>query len=257
MEQRHWITALVALAVLLASFSYLYRRRTFNADQLANINQESHAAVVRQCKLNTLPFDDIDTTDNDEWLDLKLRLNSSQSGIFPFPKVYTSDAGSVFSHLKFAPIYQLHVQHENENKDSWKLNTKSENILNRYCAQQNKSPSSENTSPSDSTVTTVLIHNVYVTYTTSHLLATSDSMRKLIQLRTAEEQANAQYIDDEMYSLSVSQAGVVHIRIHSSIHSNRALTNAFASLDQLVNQVVPVQLPLSIIDWPDNHWRGK
>ena len=150
-------------------------------------------------------------------------------------------------------------------------NVNSELILHRYCSHSDAHSTDARVKvDSSSAVTAVKVQHIYVTFSPSPIIGTSDAMVHLLEQRTTRAAVNAEYIDEEMYAMTISNMGVVRIRVHSpsttsptttttptSSSSHRGVANALASLDQLLHQVVPLQLPLSMIDWPDNHWRGK
>jgi len=158
---------------------------------------------------------------------------------------------------------------ENENGSSYS-NPSVQAILNRYCVSTLQR-SSEMALLSSTAIHSV--HAINIEFVDQHLLLfnaeqekassidqhSSSTMKKILQHRSEDNQANARYIDAEMYTLTISTNGIVNIKVHAldmvaGVH--RGVANAFATLDQLLHQVIPLNLPLSIVDWPDNHWRG-
>ena len=111
----------------------------------------------------------------------------------------------------------------------------------------------------DQIINIITINHIEIIFIETNLLETSTIMKNILHKRSKETKENAYYIDEEMYSIDISIHGHVKIHIHSSrLYNNiyRGLANALASLDQIITQSMPIQLPLSILDWPDNHWRG-
>lgn len=179
-----------------------------------------------------------------------LRLRNNESGLFPFPKSYSSSESATPTNLVLSGDFRIHFMDDIAQvraRDDIKA------IFNRFCSETNAAYHSHGPQ-------TALISDVVITFSDAHILATSSDMWWLLAARSSEAQQNAAYIDAEMYSLRVGTDGRAHIAVHSPSlfeGAHRGLANAFASLEQLVHQAIPVQLPLLIVDWPDNHWRGE
>lgn len=258
-----WTGCLVIFLLIVLVLTISYR----NANNIAGSTSKSHTDVPEHSS-SPLPIDlqcqarptAIDTQksrydaaeDIPDWLDERLRLNSSQTRIFPFPKVYDSAQQGLTTRLSLKPRFQMHFQYDGRVSVAMVENIK--HIVDRVCHDLVSGTEPKHAAPS------LPVTHVHVTFTSSNLLATSSAMKDILHHRTEEVKRNAQYIDDEMYTLDVSEDGVVYIMVHTSTATgsapHRGLANAFSTLEQLVNQAIPVKLPLSIIDWPDNHWRG-
>jgi len=228
------------------------------AEGASTLNCKALPAITEHNKYSDLPASDLP-----EWFQLKLRLNSSQSGIFPFPKVFESAEGGPLTRLSLKTDFALQVQHPNGG-DS--LNYGATNsIYDRYC--QSSRVSSHR---ADSSITTTSVSKIIITFSTGHLLADSDAMRETLAHRSEHSKQNAVPIDAEMYKLTISGDGTVHITVHASAthppdstpsisttaFAHKGVANALATLDQLLHQTVPLRLPVRVLDWPDNAWRG-
>jgi hypothetical protein len=252
-----WVGALlcVLLVLVLASVSY----RAKDGSLLFSVKEALAAPVSRQCRAYTIHLskyrhrlDNPDSANNAQWNTLDLRLNTSEPGIFPFPKFYSSAPSGDAVQLELAEDFEIITSSPNSGAAG---DMRHERILSRYCSSTARVPRDPALQ-----IQTVTVHRIEVTYSSVNLLATSAAMQEVLQQRSAAERENAHFIDEEMYALDVSADGTVHITVHSSAlytGSYRGIANALASLDQLLHQVVPVQLPVAILDWPDNHWRGK
>ena len=237
------------------------------AGGFASDESGTREASTRTCK--ALPgisefnkYSDLPVADLPEWFQLKLRLNSSQSGIFPFPKAFESSEIGPRTRLSLNPDFLLHVARPRDGNSSYYGLTNS--IFERYCSSSRVS-----SHYADARITTTSVSNIIITFSTEHLLADSEAMREALAHRSEHSKHNAVPIDAEMYKLNISSDGTVHITVHAN-HSNtdsttttstsafahRGVANALATLDQLLHQTVPLKLPLSVLDWPDNAWRG-
>lgn len=260
-----WAGVLFTLFLILVVLAISYRKDSEGSGSLAGTSKQTLGDHVtskvpladRQCAtlLNQRGtqksrFDIPD--DIPDWLDVRLRINSSQTRLFPFPKVYESDSQGLLTRLSISSEFQMHFQYDGSM--SLAMTDRVKLIVDRVCLGTVSGVQAQHAASS-----TPVAH-IHVTFTSSKLIATSSAMKNILHQRSEEAKKNAQYIDDEMYTLNVSQEGVVYIMVHTSAETDsathRGLANAFATLDQLFNQPIPVQLPLSIIDWPDNHWRG-
>lgn len=174
-------------------------------------------------------------------------LGSNESSLFPFPKTFTSNGWSDHMYLELAADFRIRlISHESRNRDV-------QSMVDRFCTET--VATARSLKPSS-----LVIHDVEIRFVETNLLATSEVMNSILVNRSKEARDNAAYIDAEMYTLDISTDGVAHIQVHSPAlypGAHRGLANALATLEQLVHQAVPVQVPLSILDWPDNHWRGK
>jgi len=191
-----------------------------------------------------------------EWFQLKLRLNSSQAGIFPFPKVFESAEEGPLTRLSLKPDFRLRIQHDSEAAMFSLGSTGS--VFRRYCDSAKTA-----THIHDASITTTSVEDIFISFAPESLLASTDAMKDVLRKRSAESRLNAAYIDDEMYKLSINNQGQVFIEVHAprtplgatAVH--QGVVNALGTLDQLLHQTVPLRLPLSVLDWPDNHWRGE
>jgi len=214
-----------------------------------------------QCKATSMiddynKYTDMPTEKLPEWFQLKLRLNSTQSGIFPFPKVFESAEEGPLTRLTLQPEFRLRIQHNSEDEMFSLGSTRT--VFKRYCASAKTS-----THHQDASITTTSVGDIFISVAPENLLATTDAMKDVLWKRSAESRLNAAYIDDEMYHLSINTQGQVFIIVHalrtplSATAVHQGVVNALGTLDQLLHQTVPLRLPLSVLDWPDNHWRGE
>ena len=210
-------------------------------------------------------YSDLPVADLPEWFQLKLRLNSSQSGVFPFPKVFESSEFGPRTRLSLNSDFSLHVGRPRDGDSSNYGLTNS--IFERYCSSSRVSSHF-----ADTRIKITSVSKIYITFSTEHLLADSEAMRETLNHRSEHSKQNAVPIDAEMYKLTISSDGTVHITVHANpsnadssipistasttVFAHRGVANALATLDQLLHQTVPLKLPLSVLDWPDNAWRG-
>ncbi len=234
------------------------------------VSDESTTREARTRTCKALPaitehnkYSDLPASDLPEWFQLKLRLNSSQSGIFPFPKVFESAEDGLLTRLSLTTDFALQVQHSYDGNSSNYGLTNS--IFERYCQSSRVSSHAV-----DSSITTTSVSKITITFSTEHLLADSEAMRDTLTHRSEHSKQNAVPIDAEMYKLTIATDGTVHITVHASAthpsdsttsstttaFAHKGVANALATLDQLLHQTVPLRLPLRVLDWPDNAWRG-
>jgi hypothetical protein len=172
-------------------------------------------------------------------------LRSNDSGLFPFPKHFHSSEAADHTFLRLSDEFRIHSPTQSYQDVNL--------LTERFCL--------ETVAPTRSTGSQVIaVQNIEVYFSDANILASSEAMRTVLDRRPSDVQENARYIDAEMYALNVTAEGRVQITVHSPAlyeGASRGLANALATLEQLVSQAVPVQLPLAIVDWPDNHWRGE
>lgn len=234
-------------AAVLALFLMVYRSsphsHTQSHEQTATSRPLTQNAL--QCKLKRQPHRSYDhSLKVGETL---LSLGSNESSLFPFPKSFSSNERSDHINLELDSSFQIRFLSHGHNHQDVNM------IVNRFCTETVASTRSSR--PGN-----MVIHDVEINFVETNLLATSEMMQSILANRVKEAKDNAAYIDAEMYTLDISTDGVARIQTHSPLlypGSHRGLANALASLEQLVHQAVSVQVPLSIVDWPDNHWRGE
>jgi hypothetical protein len=251
-----WAGALLCVLAVLVLASVSYRAK--NGSLMFSVKDAPMVFPARQCKAQTIQLSKYrhrqDHTDQlgSQWNTLQLRLNTSEAGIFPFPKFYNSATGVEAVHLELAEDFEITTSAPDTASAG---DIRHERILSRYCGTTGRvlrDPALQ--------IKTVTVRTIEVIYSNVNLLATSAAMQETLKQRSAAERENAHYIDEEMYALDVTTDGNVRITVHSptlNAGSYRGIANALATLDQLLHQVVPMPLPVAILDWPDNHWRGK
>jgi hypothetical protein len=172
-------------------------------------------------------------------------LRSNDSGLFPFPKHFHSSEAAEHTFLRLSDEFRIHSPTQSYQDVNL--------LTERFCL--------ETVAPIRTTASPWLaVQDIDIYFNDANILAKSEAMRTVLDRRPRDVQENAHYIDAEMYALNVTAEGRVYITVHSPAlydGAHRGLANALATLEQLVNQAVPVQLPLAIVDWPDNHWRGE
>jgi hypothetical protein len=252
-----WAGVLLCVLIVLVIASVSYRAK--DGSLLFSVKGPSAAPSSRLCRANTIHpskyrrrLDNPDAANNAQWNTLDLRLNTTEAGIFPFPKFYSSAPSGEAVQLELAEDFEIITLSPN---NATPLDMRHERILSRYCGSTARVPRDLALQ-----IRTVAVHRIEVTYSSVNLLTTSAAMQEVLRQRSAAERENAHYIDEELYALDVSAEGTVRISVHSPAlyaGSYRGIANALASLDQLLHQVVPLQLPVAMLDWPDNHWRGE
>lgn len=261
--------AVLALLFVMIVTTVSYRKgvKQFVVSTAGSLTQDTSAtkeAKTLTCK--ALPgireynqYTDLPGADLPEWFQLKLRLNASQSGIFPFPKVFESSVNGPLTRLSLRSDFSLHIRSD---LSDFGLTG---SIFERYCQSSRVS-----THLADTSITTIDVSKIIITFSPEHLLASSDAMRETLSHRSPQSKQNAIPIDAEMYKLAISADGTVHIVVHAkpisstdtsaststTAFAHRGAANALATLDQLLHQTVPLRLPLKVVDWPDNPWRG-
>ena len=259
-----YISILICLLIVLiiVSTTYKYDGKNFlTKTTTSTADSKTNTIAKRLLQCNTLTptqnsfqhSTNHNNYENEEWRILKLRLNATDSGIFPFPKVYESNPEASFSQLQLHENFDITIY--NEDIKHINYNEFISPILNRYCTTTMQTI--RTIQPNFNIIT---INHIEIIFIETNLLETSTIMKNILNKRSKETKENAYYIDEEMYSIDISKQGHVKIHIHSSrLYNNiyRGLANALASLDQILTQSIPIQLPLAILDWPDNHWRGE